>query len=307
MVNLFKESNQWIVYALISPALWAIVHIADAYCVRSLFTKPWICIVTSSLATLVTLPIFFLATTSIDFKFMPANIIILSAVGSLCYVVSQYFCFTALKLCESGIVAAYWNILPVILLIPKYFFDRSLINLEQILGAAIIIISSFGFFHFDKKGEARWVALWRMILGVIFQACFILIAKHLFGVMPQFQFFLVTSFLIGIIGLLPLALKGNRSDWRNNRDAIHSSALLLITLEFVNLLAVSISEAAFDKGIPTLVASVESTLPAYVFLMSSLLYLTTGLIGEKDALVRWKEKMSLIVIMMSGVILIGQF
>jgi hypothetical protein len=37
-------------YALLSPLLWAIVHLLDWYCVEQIFEKPWMGGIFSSLA-----------------------------------------------------------------------------------------------------------------------------------------------------------------------------------------------------------------------------------------------------------------
>ena len=43
----------WLFYALLGPPFWALVHILDSHCVGEVFDRPWVGIVTSSLATAV--------------------------------------------------------------------------------------------------------------------------------------------------------------------------------------------------------------------------------------------------------------
>jgi drug/metabolite transporter (DMT)-like permease len=149
----------WIQYALLSSFLWAIVHLLDEYCVDKIFSKPWLGVITSSSISVgIFLLIPFLNMTVV----IPSwNILGICLIIGAIIQLSQLFYFRALDNSDSGTVAAYWNITPVLLPIVSYWLFGYLITGNNYLGIILLIIASIGLCSIDKF-SSRWDTLYLM-------------------------------------------------------------------------------------------------------------------------------------------------
>ena len=107
------EFPTWLAFALISPFFWAIVHVLDSYCVEVVFDRPWVGIITSAFAMLIALPFLAIGLIFTGVSPMSAEPIGLCVLSGFVFMASQFLYFKVLSVTESGIVAAYWNMLPL--------------------------------------------------------------------------------------------------------------------------------------------------------------------------------------------------
>ena len=106
----------WLVFALMAPFFFAVVHVLDSYCVSDIFEKPWVGGLTSSLATVVVILMAMpFVLPFIEWSLPPSKIILLALLAGGLIQASQFLYFQALSYSEAGIVAAYWNMIPAIL------------------------------------------------------------------------------------------------------------------------------------------------------------------------------------------------
>jgi hypothetical protein len=81
---------------------------------------------------------------------------------------------------------------------------------------------------------------------------------------------------------------------------------MIVGIEVANLVALFMSQRAIDLGIPSLVAAVESTIPAYTFALSiALVLFTKERFGDPKAWHRLPLKLILVGIMAVGVVLLS--
>ncbi len=295
----------WLAFALTSPFFWGITHVLDSYCVDEVFDHPWIGAITSGLCTFLALPflafgLFFVPTVP-----MTLGVVSLCVLSGFVFMAGQIAYFYALSFSESGIVAAYWNLIPLLLLVISYLFFDEHLTQYQYLGCALLILSSVGFCLLDGNAESRWQAFWLMLFGVFCMSVYFLIQKKVFAFSPVYQVFLVSSFSIASAGLIPLLSPRHFKVFRQNWERIRPAFGFLLTIEIANLIALGTSQYAVSYGYPSLVSAVEGTIPAYAFLISMILYAVFRKFGEEEAHHHLLTKLLLVGVMAFGVWLVS--
>jgi drug/metabolite transporter (DMT)-like permease len=295
----------WLALALISPVFWAIVHVLDSHCVNEVFDAPWVGNVTSALTMLTFLPFITLGFIWADPTRMTYSGVAVSCIAGVAYIASQVFYFRALEITESGIVAAYWNLLPLLLLILGYVFLGEQLSGRMYVGSACLIFASVLFCLVDGNIEYRWHSFGLMCLGASFQALYFLLIDHVVKTCSVYPVFLVSTISMIVCGLTPLLLQSRRQVFSGNWPRIWLAARFLLLIEIANLTAVSTGQYALKYGPASLVASVEATIPAYTMCLSLVLYATFKRFGEEDASKRLVPKFALTGLMILGVWLVS--
>ncbi|MGE0103372.1 MAG: EamA family transporter [Blastocatellales bacterium] len=292
----------WLAFALISPLCWAIVHVLDAFCVHEVFDFPWIGCVTSALATLCAYPILILAgLIFVEFQTPGLNLIALAIAAGFIMMLGQFFYFQSLSYSEPGIVAAYWNMLPIFLPVISFFIFGEMFTRTVYVGMTLLIFSSVSFSLLDSNLEHRWHSLALMFCAVWLQVAYFLLQKKVFEFMPVYYVFLLTMLGVITAGLMPLLTQKGRQVFKANLPKIQPAFKFILMIEVFNLAAYATSQYAISHGSPSLVAAVESSLPAYCFGLSILLYFVFGKYGEAEAKHKLTHKLSLAAIMAIGV------
>lgn len=295
----------WLILALVSPVFWAVVHVLDSYCVDELFDRPWVGTVTSSLTMLVAFPFLACGLLVTGATPLPIDAVALCILAGFLFMGGQVLYFQALSYSESGIVAAYWNLLPLFLLVVSYLVLGERLTPAKYLGCGLLVVASVSFAVVDGNIEHRWRSFGLMAAGAWLQVGYFLILKHLFATCPVYPVFLVVTLAMIAAGLCPLAAPRCRQVFRGNWPRIRRAAWLLIGIEVANLIAVATSQYAISFGSPSLVASVEASIPAYTFLLSLVLYAVTRRYGEEEARHRLPAKLLLVAAMVFGVWLVS--
>lgn len=299
------EFPVWLIFALISPFFWAIVHVFDSHCVDEVFDRPWIGIVTSGLTTLVMLPIFAVGLFFSPLAPVSIEAIFLSAVCGIVFMSSQALYFQALSITESGIVAAYWNFIPVILPITSFLIFGEVLTLWQYSGMAVLVICSVAFCLLDGNLESRWSSFGLMLLGALLQVTYFQVQKVLFETVPVYEAFCLIMLAMGLTGISPVVVSRSRRIFIRNWPRILPSLKFLGAIEVANLIAIGTSQLAVDYGRPSLVSAVEASIPAYTFCLSFILYALTRSLGEEEAKQNLIAKVALVGAMIGGVYLVS--
>lgn len=258
----------WLVFALMAPFFFAVVHVLDEHCVDNILEKPWMGVITSA------------ATSSIAFFAIPflfpfinwgnsslQNIFLAIFVGIIIQT-SQFFYFQALSYSEAGIVSAYWNFIPAILPIASFILFKDILAFQQYLGIAILITASTSMCLLDYHWKTRLNTFFLMIVASLMQVIAYLIMSQLYAN----QDFLITFFSIvtGIIltGLFPLFFRIPRNEFIKSFPKINKKRNFFIAIEGANLLALACAQVAIMLGDASLVSAAETTMPAFTFLIS---------------------------------------
>lgn len=292
----------WLFFALLAPLFFAMVHVIDSYCVEEIFERPWMGVVTSSFASLVVfLSVPFVAP-FVSWEIVPWAAALAFFTGILIQI-SQGFYFQALSYSEAGIVASYWNMIPTMLPIFTFFLFGRTLELQQYTGIVVLIASSVIFCLLDTNLHWRWFSFFLMFCASLMQVFSYIIQDIVFDSAP---FFISYLFIIGGIiftGILPLSFFRFRKLFIKNTVVV-SATSIFIFVEILNLLALISAEKAIDLGRPSLVAAVETTMPAHTFLLALLLVFITHRFGDPRAKHKIFAKLSLVGVMVFGVWLV---
>jgi uncharacterized membrane protein len=292
----------WIQYALFSSFLWAIVHILDEHCVDKVFSKPWLGVITSSG---ISAGIFLLWPIFHQTVIIPNwDILLLCLLTGSIIQLSQLFYFRALDSSDSGTVAAYWNLTPIFLLIISYWLFGSLLTGGNYMGIALLVIASIGLCSIDRF-SGRWNTLYLMSIAAAFQTLVILLEKYIFDHTDFFGAFL--SIAVGVIvsGLSSLANKEIRLTFLKDLPQIQKALPIFMAIELINWGALYCGQTAVKLGVPTLVAAIEASTPAYAFGLALLIARSQRHRVDRDTQRKLPIKWGLVGLMMTGVWLIG--
>lgn len=292
----------WIQYALFSSFLWAIVHILDEHCVDKIFSKPWLGIITGSgvsVGIFLLLPIFHPTVIVPNW-----DILLICLVTGAIIQLSHLFYFQALDSSDSGTVAAYWNLTPIFLPIVSYWLFGSHITGGNYVGIALLVIASIGLCSIDKF-SGRWNTLYLMSIAAALQTLVVLLEKYIFDRTDFFGAFLVIAAGTIISGLASLISKTVRQTFLQDLPQIKQALPIFIVIELINWGALYCGQTAVKLGVPTLVAAIEASTPAYAFGLALLLARWQRIRIDRDTQRKLPIKWGLVGLMMTGVWLIG--
>lgn len=295
----------WLLYALLSPLFWAIVHLLDWYCVERLFEKPWMGAITSSLASCSVFLLLPLFSSNIIWQLPHLEVIAAAILVGILIQISQVFYFQSLSYSEAGIVAAYWNITPTVLPIVSFLLLGRVFQARHYLGIVTLILVSVGFCLADTNFKARWKAFYLMSFACCIQAVALLLEEYVFHHSAFFIGFLLTTIGIIISGIFPLFIRSVRRSFFKTLATMQSSISILFAIELINLVALLLSQRAIALGIPALVAAIETTIPAYTFILSVGLYRFNLPLSDVRTLHHLRLKLLLLGAMMAGIWLIS--
>lgn len=295
----------WLYFALLTPLFWSVVHVMDSHCVEEILEKPWVGVVTGAFSSLLVLIPLTLLVFITGRSFPSSSVVLLAISAGALIQISQAFYFKALSFSEAGIVAAYWNITPALLPIASYLILGKIFFIPEYFGIFILILCSVFFCLIDSYFHTRWRAFWLMFAASILQSAALMLEDFVYDQTNYIMgFYLVTSGLI-IAGLLPLLFKRARQRIKSNAVKLRKAAFIFIFIEIFNLSALASSQKAVSLGSASLVAAVETTVPAYTFLLSLLLFSFGSRMGDALSEKKIYTKIALVAMMIFGVWLVS--
>jgi drug/metabolite transporter (DMT)-like permease len=295
----------WLFFALLSPLFFAIVYVLDSYCVEKVFDRPWIGLITSSLASSIALLIVPIVTPHTVWNTPRWEIIPLALLAGTLIQLFQAFYFQSLAYSEAGIVAAHLNLIPVILPVVSYFLFGQAFGPWTYVGIALNIAASVSMCLLDSNFQARWKSFLMMLAGCFLYAAGVLVEKYIFDRIPVLEGFLLITAGIVVSGSLPLALPRVRLVFRKNMAALRPAIAILVGIEVVNLLAIYFRHRALSLGDPSLIEAVATIQPGYTFGLSFLLYVIAPRFGDAQAKEKLWLKLLLVGAMIGGVRLVS--
>lgn len=295
----------WITFSLSAAFFFALVHVLDEYCVGEVFEKPWFGVVTSSFTSIIVFQLFPFVAPFQDMALPTWPIIFLAVCAGLLIQVSQALYFKALSYSEAGIVAAYWNFVPAILPFISFIVLGTFFSYREIFGILILITASVALCLIDTNFEARWKSFLLMLAASVMQVFAYLIEEIVFDHSAFFPaFFLITLGLV-LTGLIPLFFKKIRQAIHRNSKKLFPLVKFFVLIEFFNLIALFFAQKGIDEGNATLVAALETTMPAHAFGLSLLIILFFPLVSKKRVLENLSQKLIIVAMMVFGVYIIS--
>jgi drug/metabolite transporter (DMT)-like permease len=290
----------WLLCALSSSFVWAIVHILDEHCVDRIFSKPWLGVITSSL---VSVGIFMLVPFSGQNIIIPTwDVLIICLLTGAIIQASQYYYFRALDYSDCGTVSAYWNLTPTFLPIISYWLFGYLITGNNYIGIGLLVLGSVGLCLNDRVAD-RWNTLYLMTVAASLQTVVVLLEKYIFDRTDFFGAFLSITMGTVAVGIVSLVSPQSRATLSNDLPNIKQAWRVLVAIELLNWVALYLGQSAVKNGIPSLVSAIEASIPAFAFGLSM------GMAFVNRQFERYRQglglKLSMIGLMMVGVWLIG--
>jgi uncharacterized membrane protein len=299
--RIFSDLGQtWLFFALLAPLFFSIVHVLDEYCVDEVLEKPWMGVVTSAASSLVAylaIPAFL---PFVDWSTVSVQWILVGLAAGIAIQASQFFYFRALSFSEAGIVAAYWNLIPAILPLASFILFSQVLSLREYTGIAVLIFASTVMCLLDYHFETRNRTFALMTVASLMQVFAYLLMGRLYAEQDYFVSFYAVVTGIVVTGLLPLVANQPRKAFVSAFAKIKPQYKFFVLIEVANILALASAQMAIKLGDPSLVAAVETTVPAFTFLLSIPWLTHTN--GSRTAL--WSNfypKMAIVVLMAFGV------
>ncbi len=295
----------WLAFALITPIFWSVVHIADSHCVDEILERPWMGITTSAVSSILVfllIPFFY---PFVSWQLPPPEIALLAIFAGMLIQISQALYFHALDHSEAGIVAAYWNMTPALLPIVGFFILHDVLTLYQYVGISLLVVSSVLLCLVDVNFHARWNTIILMAFASVFQVAALSLEKIVYEQTPFFLGFLLITFGLILVGLFPLLFVRVRRIFSRNMHKLRKAFVIFIGIEIANLFALASSQNAIRLGDPSLVAAVETTLPAYIFISSIILLFVYPKFGDPDTWHKLPQKLLIVIVMVCGVWLLA--
>jgi uncharacterized membrane protein len=290
----------WLIFALSSSLVWAIVHILDEHCVDKIFSKPWVGVLTSSA---ISAGIFLLVPFSGQKIVVPSwEILAVCLLTGAVIQGSQYYYFLALDCSDCGTVSAYWNLTPTFLPVISYWLFGYVITGNNYVGIGMLVLGSVGLCLNDRLPD-KWNTLYLMTIAASLQTVVVLLEKFIFDRTDFFGAFL--SITVGTVaaGLSGFKSAEVRATFRANLPSIRRAWRVLVAIELLNWVALYLGQSAVKDGIPSLVSAIEASIPAFAFGLSmGIAFLNRQFDSYRKGL---GLKLAMIGLMMVGVWLIG--
>ncbi|MGH9753419.1 MAG: EamA family transporter [Blastocatellia bacterium] len=293
----------WLFFALLCPFFYAVVCVLDSYCVGKVFDRPWIGVITSSLASI---PAFLLLPLAIPIWVRPGwSIVALAFLAGALIQAMQALYFQSLAYSEAGVVAAYLNFTPVLVIVASHWFFGQAFGVWAYVGVVVNIAASALMCLMDGNFQTRWRAFFLMLAGCSFYSAGLLIEKHIFDRVPVLEGFLLIT--VGIVGsgLAPLFLARARRAFYNNLAALKPVIPAVAGIEAINLLAIYSRHRAVSLSHPSLIEAIATTQTAYTFLLSLALCSLAPRLGDPQAGRQLWAKLLLVGAMVLGVRLVS--
>lgn len=293
----------WLFFALLFPFLFAVVCVLDAYCVEKVFDRPWMGAITSSLASLLALLVTPLVLA--NWQTPSWQIVALALLAGTLIQLSQALYFQALAYSEAGIVAAYINLVPVILPIVSYALFGQAFGVWTYFGIVLNIVAAVSMCLIDSNFEARWKSFFMMLAMCFTYAGGVMLEKHIFDHVPVLEGFLFITIGIILSGSLPLLLPNVRRIFRANMAVLKPAIATLLLIEAINLLAIYGRHQALSRGDVSLTEAIATVQPAWTFLLSFAFLFIAPQLGDPLARNKLERKLLLVAVMVIGVKLIS--
>lgn len=295
----------WLTFALLSPLCWAFVHVSDSYSLDEILEKPWMGIFTGALATL---PLFIPLPFLIQSGYVQISIdtLIFGIFIGFLLQISQCLYFKALSHSDAGTVSAYWNLVPALIPIASVFLLGHTFSLLECFGIIMLISASVVMCLLDANFDKKWITFGLMAIASLIQVTAILSEDHFYTTRSFLEGFYCVLIGIVLTGIAPLLTPAGKRRIFSNFSKIRKGLYIFFSIEVVNIFALFFSQRAIDLGRPSLVTAVESTVPAYVFILTYFFSKINHKYFDLEILSKWQLKMGLIIAMLFGVFIVSR-
>lgn len=261
--------NNWFYFALLSPAIFAIVNLIDDNLLRGLYKTPFFgSIISGFFGLLPLLGLFFF-----PFHIPSPFVVFLAILGGFLNVMYYMYYFKALAIEVPSVVIALFGFSPAITPFLAYFILGETLSLNEYLGFTIVLASSFALsvvniYHFQFSKAFIYILFASSIYAVI-----AILQKLVYDQTDFFSGYVFFSIGLGIGALfLSLFFKDGRAFYGKFRKIFKKWIGILFLVELIGIAAELTNNYAISKGSVSLVKVIEGTQPMYVLLFAILLH-----------------------------------
>ena len=201
-------------------------------------------------------------------------------------------------------VSAYWNMIPALTPICSYIVFRETLTFQQYIGIASLVTLSVILCLLDGKIRTELNSFILISIASVLQIFAIFLMDFTFSQLPFYLAF--CFFTVGVIatGIFPLLFKDVKIAFKSNIKKYHSFLYLFVLLEVLNLVAYGLLQSALTFGSVPLVSTLESLVPANVFIVSYIGAIFFKNI-KKNVFVNAKYKIGILTLMIIAVKIIS--
>ncbi len=267
--------DNWLVIVFLAPILWALVNVFDVYFVSEIYEDEYEGTVIMGLFQAIP----WLLVPFVKFEAPSLDIIIWSVLGGICTLISMFFYYRALfHSRDITTIQVFWNLVAIVVPVMAFFLMKERLSLVQYAGI-LIAFSGVVFLTADKRiREKNLKRLFGIMSGaIIFFSAGMIIQGHVYSKTNFFGgliFFSVGYFIGGIL------LFGLRRVNMAHR-LIHLNKkyfFWFVGMELMTQIGVITSQRAiFLSPSVSFVAVVESLQPAFVLIISLIIFALAGL------------------------------
>jgi drug/metabolite transporter (DMT)-like permease len=295
----------WLLFALLVPLFFALVFILDSFCVKDIFKKPWIGMITSAIASMIVfIPLPFVVV-QLDLNLLSLQITTMALLAGIIIQFNQFLYYEALNKSDPSVIAAYWNMVPAFLPVASHFVLKEILSTSQYSGILLLILASIFMCMLDIKSKSKPIAFFLILAASCLQVIAILMLDTVYERVNFYTGFLLFSTGLISAGFMPLLFKEKRNIFKEHLCILRRWVALFFVIETLNLLGYASLQMALRLGKASLVGSLESTTPAFVLVIAAIIYFAKG---EKYKLANFEyitKKIILIMLMIAGVALIS--
>ncbi len=264
-------SNDWIFFALLSPAIFAVVNIIDDNLLRGVYRSPHFGAIISGFFGM--LPLVCLLFFPLQIASFP--IIILGIIAGFLTVIYYLFYFKALDAEYPSVVIALFNLTPIFALLLAFIFLGEGISLNHFIGFTFIFIAStlLSINEFKIKSLKFSKGLLPVIIASFIYAVIGISSKFVYNEVDFISGYVYFSIGMGLGGffLITTTQEGKKFPQEFNK-VFKKWIYIFIGVELIGIAAELTNNLAISKGPVALVKVVEGIQPLYILLFAILLF-----------------------------------
>lgn len=263
--------QDWLIYSLLFPALFAVVNIIDDNFLRKVYRSAYFGAIISGFFGMSPLVL------SLFFPIQIASLpVILTAVfcGFLT-VIYYFFYLKALGEESPSVVIALSNITPVFALLIAFLFLGEIITTKSLMGFVLILgastVLSLSKFKFAKTSISK--GLLSVVIASLIYAVVGVLSKFVYNSVDFVSGYVYFSVGLGFGGLfLSIVPKEGRVFYKEFGKKFKKYFFIFFLIELLGISAELLNHLAISTGPVSLVKVVEGVQPVYVLLFAVLFY-----------------------------------